>query len=132
MGIMGANRCIYNLWSVYPKMYTTCIHHNTIKEEPNPMKKRSLLALALVFALCLSLTTFGVAVAEGPKAVKNPYTDTLKIGFIIDNIGQAAKAASNRMRSTNQKPRKTSSKTLRLINISASMTGCACHQASRA
>ncbi|MEA4929690.1 MAG: sugar ABC transporter substrate-binding protein [Candidatus Limiplasma sp.] len=51
------------------------------------MKKRSLLALALVFALCLSLTTFGVAVAEGPKAVKNPYTDTLKIGFIIDNIG---------------------------------------------
>ena len=51
------------------------------------MKKRLVLTLAVVLALCLTLSAFGVAVAEGPKAVKNPYKDQLKIGFIIDNIG---------------------------------------------
>ena len=43
--------------------------------------------LAMLLVLCLALVCAGAAFAEGPKAVKNPYTDELKIGFIIDNIG---------------------------------------------
>lgn len=45
---------------------------------------RKTLAILLVFCLAIACTA---ALAEGPKAVKNPYADELKIGFIIDNIG---------------------------------------------
>lgn len=51
------------------------------------MKKRSLFTLALVLAVCMALSAVGVAFAQGPKTVKDPYNDQLKIGFIIDNIG---------------------------------------------
>ena len=42
--------------------------------------------LAVLLVLCLALLCVS-ALAEGPKAVKDPYNDELKIGFIIDNIG---------------------------------------------
>ena len=55
------------------------------------MKKRSL--IALVLALVMSLSLCSGALAAGPKEVKNPYSDELKIGFIIDNIGHPVGAA---------------------------------------
>lgn len=51
------------------------------------MKKTLITKVALILAFCLALTCMGSALAEGPKAVKDPYNDALKIGFIIDNIG---------------------------------------------
>ena len=43
--------------------------------------------LAILLVLCLALICTATALADGPKAVKDPYSDELKIGFIIDNIG---------------------------------------------
>ena len=43
--------------------------------------------LAVILAVCLLLALAVSALADGPKAVKDPYKDQLKIGFIIDNIG---------------------------------------------